>query len=299
MKKQTIRETFAAAGKLRPALKPFLDTFEPLFSKREETARKLAEKFTEIYDPIIPGNDDLPLLRKRPPGGLGPFIRDAAAELLPLIVNLDAFKTSKANLEKLFTNEENDRDLEILLEIYAGDSGDGWPEFAEKHGVDPQNLLFAADFIISAVLRAYASRVVAEDFPDWRGNICPVCGQPPVIAWLGKKPPVEDNEFLASGGGKKRLHCGVCGADWYFVRGICPSCGARGQDAMHIFGEEDRRHERVDWCKKCDSYLPLVDLREMAAIPDMDAMALCLMHLDLAAAQKGLEPLKPSFWNTY
>ena len=59
------------------------------------------------------------------------------------------------------------------------------------------------------------------------------------------------------------------------------------------------RGERIDWCTSCKSYCPSVDLRERDAAPDMDAMALGMMHLDIVAAQKGLLPLKPSFWNQF
>ena len=47
------------------------------------------------------------------------------------------------------------------------------------------------------------------------------------------------------------------------------------------------------------SYCPTVDLRESGEVPDMDAMALGMMHLDMVAARKGLSPLKASFWNLF
>ena len=42
-----------------------------------------------------------------------------------------------------------------------------------------------------------------------------------------------------------------------------------------------------------------MDLRECGGVPDMDAMALGMMHLDMVAARKGLSPLKASFWNLF
>ena len=47
------------------------------------------------------------------------------------------------------------------------------------------------------------------------------------------------------------------------------------------------------------AYSPVVDLRERDARPDMDAQALSMLHLDMVAAEKGLKPLNPSFWNQF
>ena len=69
---------------------------------------------------------------------------------------------------------------------------------------------------------------------------------------------------------------------------------------MEILRESGKsRGERLDWCAKCKSYCPTVDLRECGEAPDMDAMALGMMHLDMVAAHKGLSPLKASFWNLF
>lgn len=57
--------------------------------------------------------------------------------------------------------------------------------------------------------------------------------------------------------------------------------------------------ERLDWCTKCKTYCPSVDLRERDTTPNLDALALGLLHLDMVAAKKGLHPINPSFWNTF
>lgn len=299
METQTVSETIAAACRIRPVFSPMLETFEPILTQRRATAEKLAPLLVEAGIRLPETAGERPMLAEKIPGALGGFIILAARDILPLLLKLTVMIPYKAALEKLFLDSGNERLLEDLLAATLSDSPDALIRLAEKAGLEPHVLDFASSFIISAVLRALALQRKDDEFPDWRKGICPVCGTAPVIAWLGKKPRAENNEFLASGGGKKHLHCGMCGADWYFLRGICPSCGAQGQDAMQILGEEDRRHERVDWCKKCQCYLPQIDLRELADVPDMDAMALCLAHLDIAASEKGLEPLKPSFWNMF
>lgn len=57
--------------------------------------------------------------------------------------------------------------------------------------------------------------------------------------------------------------------------------------------------ERLEWCTRCKTYCPGVDLRERDTVPDLDALALGLVHLDMVAAEKKLRPLNPSFWNTF
>lgn len=299
MKTQSTEETFRQACKLRPALKPFLETFAPLFSQRQAVANRLAPKIAQLDLSLISNAGSMPLLLHNLPEGLATFIREAAEEIMPGLMAISSISPYREQLARLFLVNGSEQDLEALLKIRLSDDRDDLLALAKKYELQPEILVFASDFIISAVLRALALCLPQSNYPDWRKKECPVCGSLPVIAWLARRPPVENNEFLASGGGKKHLHCGACGCDWHFVRGICPSCGTNGQDAMQILGEENRRHERIDWCKKCNTYLPLIDLREIGDTPDMDAMALCLMHLDLAAAEKDLIPLKPSFWNMF
>lgn len=298
MKTQNPAETLQQCCRARPFLKPFTDAFEPLITGRREEAERLAPMLAEAGIALSSLPYDRPLLKEGVPPGLGRFIKEAAGALLPKMLSLKAMAPFKAELESLFL--ENDAaDLEALAAACLADAPDALITMAEKRGLAPQILEFAASFIVSAALRALAAPLKGEEFEGWRKGVCPVCGSPPVIAWLGRRPPAQENEFLRDGGGRKRLHCGMCGSDWHFVRGVCPGCGAEGQEAMHIFGEESRMHERADWCEKCRSYLPQIDLRELIDTPDMDAMALGLMHLDLAAAQKDLSPLKASFWNMF
>lgn len=299
METRSVSETIKQACKVRPALRSFLLAFEPLLAQRRATAEKLAPLLVEAGKSIAGKPSSRSLVPEDLPAGLGAFTSMAAADLLPHLLELKSIAPFKDKLEFLFADPQNEGDQNNLVAAMLSESPDTLMELAKKYDLEPQVLEFASEFIVSAVLRALASIWKNEEFADWRKGVCPVCGTPPVLAWLAKKPPVERNEFLADGGGRKHLYCGICGTSWYFLRGICPECGIHGQDAMQILGEEDRRHERIDWCKKCRSYLPLIDLRELADIPDMDAMALSLMHLDLVASGKDLTPLKPSFWNTF
>ena len=78
------------------------------------------------------------------------------------------------------------------------------------------------------------------------------------------------------------------------------ACGKEEEGTLEMLREaEGARGERVEWCTHCKSYCTGADLREREARPDMDAFALSLMHLDMAASQRGLTPLYPAFWNQF
>ena len=168
-------------------------------------------------------------------------------------------------------------------------------------------LAFVTGFVLSPVLHAMVANALPEDGEApwdrdgaWQQGYCPVCGAFPTIAWLDKPMLDERNAYLAGGGGKKPLHCSQCGTGWKFLRGACPSCGKEASGTMEMLREtEAARGERLDWCTKCNTYCPTVDLREREAVPNLDALALGMMHLDMVAARKKLRPLRPSFWNMY
>ena len=127
-----------------------------------------------------------------------------------------------------------------------------------------------------------------------------MCGALPTIGWMDKPTIDEKNAFLAGGGGKKHLHCGVCGADWKFRRGACPACGEEGSGVMELLRESSSAHgERLDWCTKCKSYCPAVDLREREFVPNLDALARAWHDAYMVAARKKLKPVRPSFWNMF
>lgn len=169
-------------------------------------------------------------------------------------------------------------------------------------------LLFAFSFMLGPVLRALVELSPHGNGKEapwnvegaWRQGYCPVCGSGPSIAYLDRPVFDEKNAFLAGGGGKKHLHCSLCGTDWTFRRGACPFCGEEGAGVMEILKEAGNAlGERLDWCTRCKTYCPAVDLRERDTTPDLDALALGMLHMDMVAAKKGLQPIHPAFWNTF
>lgn len=252
--------------------------------------------------------------------------------LAPHIANLEKFfgvnvedKADEAKVEEVEPKDVSPTEeltpTEELADVIVSADGAGIEKIAKAANLSADILFFAAHFILSPALHALVMRsvpAVAENadldeqevnkkmmpawdkHSAWKQGYCPVCGAMPSISYLDRALIDENNEFLAGGGGKKYLHCSLCGSNWHFRRGACPACDKEGADIIEIIREEKGESgERVDWCTKCKSYCPGVDLRARGSRPDFDTLALGMMHLDMIAAKKKLKPLNPSFWNTF
>ena len=303
--RQTVSETLAGIAEHRPVLAPVLNAFAPLLEARAALPEKLSPLLEESGF-VLPtwkqerAQQGAPLLAGASLNGLFPLIRESARTLLPLLVTLPGISEHAAALEAFFQKE--DLCMQTADTLLTGHET-ALIEAAKTSNMPPAVLMFALETIVGPVLRTLAAKYDSpwdERPSSWMQGFCPVCGSFPSIAYLDKRVFDEKNAFLAGGGGKKHLHCALCGTEWHFRRGACPSCGKEGSGVMEFLREsKDSRGERVDWCTKCRSYCPAVDLRERDGIPDMDAMALGMMHMDIVASQKGLIPLKPSFWNQF
>ena len=313
--RQTVAQTLEEVIAWRPVLAPVLRSFEPLFSAQEELVGVLAENLKEQAAALPQGQTDrmdqgVSLLAGATFAGFSPAVRTSAEKLLPLLSRMDAVVPHKEALADFFLKSDatQAQNVEELVAAVASGNKKAIEGLAEKIEVDPLVLHFVAGFVVAPVLRALTSLVASsgDEAPwevgdVWRQGYCPMCGALPTMGWMDK-PAIDDkNAFLAGGGGKKHLHCGTCGADWKFRRGACPACGEEGSGVMELLRESGTaaHGERLDWCTKCKSYCPAVDLREREFIPNLDALALGMMHLDMVAARRKLKPVRPSFWNMF
>lgn len=312
---QDVAQTVTEIVGRRPVLAPVLRAFEPLLEAREAVSAELVEVLRDagVHLPEFQCEraiNGVPLLADMPMTGMAAGIRRAAEAILPLLLSLQAVAPHKTALEKFFFQPVTAGDVdsrEELGEILLTGSTEAFAKAAGKCGVPPEELDFVAGFVLSPALRALAKQANREngEFPwdtegAWHQGYCPVCGTFPSIAWLDRPALDEKNAYLSGGGGKKHLHCSLCGTNWKFRRGACPSCGKEGAGTMEILHESSGAcGERLDWCTQCRSYCPTVDLREREGIPHMDAMSLGMMHLDMVASRRKLRPLKPSFWNMF
>lgn len=315
--RQTVEQTLTEIGAWRPAIAPLLRAFEPLLTAQADLTRELAADLRSS-GPALPEPDQERVLRgvsllaaSALPDVTAP-LRRSAEKLLPRLAEFQALESQIPALRAYFLPDAPGAggpaaSHQALAEAVTAGDHEALAEIARDHGLEPQVLDFAAVMLVAPVLRALAANVVpaeGEAFWDegdaWEQGYCPVCGALPAISWLDKPLVDEKNAFLAGGGGKKHLHCGFCGANWKFRRGACPACGAEGGKALEVLRESGIAHgERLDCCTECKSYCPGVDLREREFVPDLDALALGMMHLDMVAARKKLRPLRPSFWNMF
>lgn len=311
---QSIARTVAEIIERRPVLEPVLKTFQPLF----EAGKNLCPDLVRVSQSIhlhFPefqrerAANGVSLLADMELNGVAPVIETSARTMIHVLASLEAVSPWQSALEKLFLAPEKGTpdSGEVLMRAVLTGATESVSELARHYGIPPEHLMFSSGFILSPVLHAWCSLLGGEtgQFPwdeegVWGQGYCPVCGSFPTIGWLDRPSYDEKNAYLSGGGGKKHLHCSLCGANWKLRRGVCPSCGREGDGVLEILRESNgNKGERLDWCTKCKSYCPIVDLREREGVPDMDVMALGMMHLDMVASRKKLRPLTPSFWNMF
>ncbi len=194
------------------------------------------------------------------------------------------------------------RDPEHVLGLVQARIDGNWKHFentSKQWGAIPDTvLLYVSENVCSPVLSAVA-RSLGESLSDnsWDQGNCPVCGSTPSISQLSPRE-VTDLDHLVGGGGKKYLHCSLCGHDWRFKRNACAACGNDENESREVFFKDDVKHERIEACHKCGTYCLNIDLRECDAFPDLDTAQLGLIHLDIHARSKDLSPMTPTLWNT-
>ena len=313
--RQTVAQTLEEVITWRPVLAPVLRSFEPLLSAQEELVGELVECLKK-QDVKLPQSQaermeqGVSLLADATFVGFAPAVRTSAEKLLPMLCRMDTVVPYKDALTDFFlkSDKAEAQKLEDIVAAVSSGSKKSIEGLAEKTEIDPLVLHFVAGFVVAPVLHALTVLVATADDEApwekgdvWRQGYCPVCGSLPTMGWMDKPSIDEKNAFLAGGGGKKHLHCGTCGADWKFRRGACPACGEEGSGVMELLRESGKaaHGERLDWCTKCKAYCPGVDLREREFVPNLDALALGMMHLDMVAARRKLKPVKPSFWNMF
>ena len=315
-KQQTAAQTLEDVIKWRPALKNVLEAFAPMLTAQEKLADDIAHKIGQAADlaalgiPVWENARMTQGLSLLPGTSLEAFVShfaQSAATMLPLLEQLDMVKKHGEALRRLMGADANSKECATLMEALAADEQVSLDDIANKAGVPISLLAFVGQMILSPVLHGLVKAMIAplqeekkelpwEEANAWQQGYCPVCGALPTISWLSRPAIDAKNAYLASGGGKKHLHCSQCGADWKFSRAKCPACG-NSESLKNLRESENNHGERIDWCSKCKGYCCGVDLRERLALPNLDALALGLMHLDMVAAQKKLRPLRPMFWN--
>lgn len=295
---QTIVDsTLESIRKRVPAYVELADKFGPLFSEKARLRDELMEKGISVpsidQSRIAAGvavlvDEDLSLYAE--------VMRDVAAELLPTlseVLNLD-----DASLEVLRDYLDDPENISGLAHARIEGNWKHFESTSVQLGIEQPITLYISETVFSPVLCAIVDSL-GESLTSlpWDHGYCPVCGSSPSISHLSPKE-VTDLDQLVGGGGKKYLHCSLCGHDWRFKRNACAACGNDDNDTREVFYLDDVKYERIEACHKCGKYMLNIDMRECEPNPHLDAVQLGLIHLDILAHQKDLTPISQTLWNT-
>ncbi|MCG8551563.1 MAG: formate dehydrogenase accessory protein FdhE [Desulfobacterales bacterium] len=113
---------------------------------------------------------------------------------------------------------------------------------------------------------------------------CPVCGSPPYILELRGKE------------GQRFAHCSFCRFTYRIRRLSCACCNIDKADQLIGFTAEDEPGFRVETCAKCNTYIKIIDFRELdrkafAPLNDFESLP-----LDMLAATHGYKRMALSAW---
>jgi len=225
------------------------------------------------------------------------LLSSSVKRLLPELLEVLELEDDACEALRVFFDDSDT----LLALVQARTEGD-WKHFentsVQLETVSATTLLYISEIVFSPVLCAIAETLGERlESHSWEHGHCPVCGSSPSISQLSPKE-ITDLDQLVGGGGKKYLHCSLCGHDWRYKRNACPSCGNDDSESREVFYADDTRFERVEACHKCGTYCLNVDLRECEPLPHLDAIQMGLIHLDIYAQKKKLTPLVSTLWNS-
>ncbi len=305
-----LQQTLQKQREEKPVLKDLFDTFEPLWTARIQEQQRLEALFAEQGLSLPPRNeklasDGVSLLAVTDLAWLWPHVAECCRHFLPVFAANPRLLPGQEAVAAFFARDWDASFRQDFLRAVIDADTDGLVRLSGLEGMDAASLALAGEFSLSAVLRALTVNLVSTEdeeknhWPLWSQGNCPVCGRLPVMDWLGKGYEDKNNPFLVTGGGRKFLHCGLCGADWRFRRAICPACGADKKGCMETFYASTNQAEHVSWCSECKKYCVGLNLRAISPVPDMDVMAFAMMPLDMLAAERELTPMCSTPWNQF
>jgi len=295
---QSIHMTAEDALSRHPALADLIRPFVDLFFHKAKCIAHLSAHarpgdLQGAHDRLLSG---IPVFTTLPLESWKEPLEMALGWMLPAIG--ETFPAIGGDMEAITAAYRNGNlQLVCLAEEYLDGGFKNYESAAQSIGVSGDTLAFVMSTVLSAALGSFVPKIGAdmEDVPWSKGN-CPICGALPSVSFLAK-PTGNAGEFLTDSGGRKFLHCGLCGHNWRINRHICPVCDNSDADLRVYLATPDHAGERVDICRKCGLYLPCVDLRERIAAPHLDTAAVCMVHLDILAQKQGFKPLSNLPWN--
>lgn len=297
--KKAVEATLETMKQRVPAYQELADRFGPMFLHKAgllDGLAALAPAPPEVDGakfaagaPVLAGVDLAPWL---------PLFQESARALLPRLFSILRLDQAAGEaLSALFA------DPPLILGLAQARIEGDWKHFentsVQLDAVPASVLLFVSENVFSPALTVIADSLGTPlSKHSWNQSHCPVCGSAPSIAFLSFKEPT-DLDHLVSGGGKKYLHCSLCGHDWRIKRNVCAACGNDDSETREIMTVEGVNHERVEACHKCGSYCLSIDMRECDPVPHLDVAQIGLIHLDMHAHKNKLTPITRTLWNSF
>lgn len=125
-----------------------------------------------------------------------------------------------------------------------------------------------------------------EEKPSVEGK-CPTCGLAPHFGAI----QVEE--------GFRDLECWLCGTKWRVNRLECLVCQENRQEKLGYFSIDETPHCRVHFCRSCQHYIKVFDLRQGAEKnPNLWILHLATLMCDDLAVSEGFMPASGVHWHT-
>ena len=282
MNTEALRRRFQDSRDQFPHYGPFLDFWEKILQVQ-------SRHMDQMEPPVVPAADSRHLLKVRegfplvpfqeaavPPAGLRALFMEILQTLGPVTPKISP---QLPLLADWLSNRG--RDFQYWLTQLLQDDGRPFVREAESCGLDPEILLFLFLASWKPFLKSQAralEQAAGFDWTVWNKGFCPVCGGPPLLAYLR-----ED--------GKRWGVCSLCEFSWNLPRLLCPECGNSDPQRLRYFFAEGEKGRRVEVCDVCGHYLKTIDLREVGWEPLPVLDDLLTTHLDLWAREKGYRRL--------
>ncbi len=293
-----VDSTLESIKKRIPAYQELAEKFGPLFLEKAKLRDAFMENKIELpgIDPsrIAAG---VPILVDEDLTPWSAAMKESVEALLPVLSEVLQLEEKVSKWLKEYLDDPDN-----VLGLAQARIEGNWKHFENTSvqlGIEQSaTLLYISETVFAPVLCAIVDSL-GESLTTlaWDHGSCPVCGSSPSISHLSPKE-VTDLDQLVGGGGKKFLHCSLCGHDWRFKRNACASCGNDDSETREVFYLDDVKYERIEACHKCGKYCLNIDMRECEPYPHLDTIQIGLIHLDIYAHKNELSPISTTLWNT-
>jgi len=95
-----------------------------------------------------------------------------------------------------------------------------------------------------------------------------------------------------SEGGLRNLQCALCGNEWNFNRGCCPSCFEEMPEKLPLFKSDAHPNVVIEACETCHRYVKSIDLSKDAR-PIAEVDDLLSVSMDLWSMDEGFTRIEP------